>query len=94
MSAFFFSIICSVCFSDWRINSAAFAANLSFTGLDLLPFTVTFFMSFWQIQYGIIGGVATSGVLLLYNVARPQIKVYTSLLFSNLNACSSLSRSS
>ncbi|CAG06033.1 unnamed protein product [Tetraodon nigroviridis] len=45
------------------------------TGLDLLPFTVTFLMSFWQVQYGIIGGVATSGALLLYNVARPQIKV-------------------
>uniref|UniRef100_H3D976 Sodium-independent sulfate anion transporter n=1 Tax=Tetraodon nigroviridis TaxID=99883 RepID=H3D976_TETNG len=43
--------------------------------LDLLPFTVTFLMSFWQVQYGIIGGVATSGALLLYNVARPQIKV-------------------
>lgn len=43
--------------------------------LDLLPFTVTFLMSFWQIQYGIMGGVAVSGVLLLYNTARPQIKV-------------------
>ncbi|TNM85436.1 hypothetical protein fugu_007707 [Takifugu bimaculatus] len=43
--------------------------------LDLLPFAVTFLLSFWQVQYGIIGGVATSGVLLLYNVARPQIKV-------------------
>lgn len=48
---------------------------MCFTGLDLLPFTVTFLLSFWQVQYGIIGGVATSGVLLLYNVARPQIKV-------------------
>lgn len=48
---------------------------MCFTGLDLLPFTVTFLMSFWQIQYGIIGGIATSGALLLYNVARPQIKV-------------------
>lgn len=45
------------------------------TELDLLPFTVTFLMSFWQIQYGIIGGVVVSGVLLLYNTARPQIKV-------------------
>lgn len=45
------------------------------TELDLLPFTVTFLMSFWQIQYGIMGGVAVSGVLLLYNTARPQIKV-------------------
>lgn len=43
--------------------------------LDLLPFVVTFLMSFWQVQYGIIGGVAVSGALLLYNTARPQIKV-------------------
>lgn len=50
-------------------------AHLCFTGLDLLPFAVTFLLSFWQVQYGIIGGVAISGLLLLYNVARPQIKV-------------------
>uniref|UniRef100_A0AAQ6A967 Sodium-independent sulfate anion transporter n=1 Tax=Amphiprion ocellaris TaxID=80972 RepID=A0AAQ6A967_AMPOC len=43
--------------------------------LDLLPFVVTFLMSFWQVQYGIMGGVAVSGALLLYNAARPQIKV-------------------
>ncbi|KAM7008716.1 sodium-independent sulfate anion transporter [Tautogolabrus adspersus] len=43
--------------------------------LDLLPFLVTFLMSFWQVQYGIVGGVAVSGALLLYNTARPQIKV-------------------
>uniref|UniRef100_A0AAQ5ZF95 Sodium-independent sulfate anion transporter n=1 Tax=Amphiprion ocellaris TaxID=80972 RepID=A0AAQ5ZF95_AMPOC len=45
------------------------------TKLDLLPFVVTFLMSFWQVQYGIMGGVAVSGALLLYNAARPQIKV-------------------
>lgn len=56
-------------------------ANLCFTGLDLLPFTVTFLMSFWQVQYGIMGGVATSGALLLYNVARPQIKVRGEVFF-------------
>lgn len=43
--------------------------------LDLLPFVVTFLMSFWQVQYGIMGGIAVSGALLLYNTARPQIKV-------------------
>ncbi|XP_068177317.1 sodium-independent sulfate anion transporter isoform X2 [Antennarius striatus] len=48
----------------WRISK-----------LDLLPFGVTFLLSFWEVQYGIIGGVATSGALLLYNMARPQIKV-------------------
>ncbi|XP_041641050.1 sodium-independent sulfate anion transporter isoform X2 [Cheilinus undulatus] len=45
------------------------------TKLDLLPFVVTFLMSFWQVQYGIVGGVAVSGALLLYNTARPKIKV-------------------
>ncbi|XP_034543339.1 sodium-independent sulfate anion transporter [Notolabrus celidotus] len=43
--------------------------------LDLLPFMVTFLISFWEVQYGIVGGVAVSGALLLYNMARPQIKV-------------------
>uniref|UniRef100_A0A671TL34 Solute carrier family 26 member 11 n=1 Tax=Sparus aurata TaxID=8175 RepID=A0A671TL34_SPAAU len=42
--------------------------------LDLLPFLVTFLMSFWQVQYGILGGVAASGAMLLYNIARPRIE--------------------
>ncbi|KAJ0033263.1 hypothetical protein NQD34_000370 [Periophthalmus magnuspinnatus] len=42
---------------------------------DLLPFGVTFFVSFWEVQYGIIAGIAVSGALLLYNTARPKIKV-------------------
>lgn len=49
--------------------------NLSTTELDLLPFLVTFLMSFWQVQYGILGGVAASGAMLLYNIARPRIEV-------------------
>uniref|UniRef100_A0A8C2ZMH7 Sodium-independent sulfate anion transporter n=1 Tax=Cyclopterus lumpus TaxID=8103 RepID=A0A8C2ZMH7_CYCLU len=56
-------IICAVApMADYRV-------------LDLLPFVVTFLMSFWQVQYGIVGGVAVSGALLLYNTARPPIKV-------------------
>ncbi|KAK5602391.1 hypothetical protein CRENBAI_012482 [Crenichthys baileyi] len=43
--------------------------------LDLLPFVVTFLLSFWQVQYGIMGGIAVSGALLLYTMARPKIKV-------------------
>lgn len=43
--------------------------------LDLLPFAATFLMSFWQVQYGIIGGVVVSGVLLMYDTARPRIQV-------------------
>ncbi|XP_054635608.1 sodium-independent sulfate anion transporter isoform X1 [Dunckerocampus dactyliophorus] len=43
--------------------------------LDLLPLVVTFLMSFWQVQYGIMGGVAVSGALLMYSMARPQMKM-------------------
>lgn len=43
--------------------------------LDLLPFWATFLLSFWEVQYGIIGGVAVSGALLLYTMARPKIEV-------------------
>lgn len=32
-------------------------------------------MSFWEVQYGIVGGIAVSGALLLYSMARPQIEV-------------------
>nr|XP_033817274.1 sodium-independent sulfate anion transporter isoform X2 [Geotrypetes seraphini] len=44
--------------------------------LDLLPFFATFLLCFWEVQYGILAGVIVSGILLLYPVARPQIKVY------------------
>ncbi|RXN30494.1 sodium-independent sulfate anion transporter [Labeo rohita] len=42
--------------------------------LDLLPFLVTFVVSFWEVQYGIVGGVVVSGFMLLYTVARPKVK--------------------
>ncbi|XP_042305360.1 sodium-independent sulfate anion transporter isoform X2 [Sceloporus undulatus] len=45
------------------------------TGLDLVPLCVTFLLCFWEVQYGIIAGVLVSGILLLYPLARPQIKV-------------------
>lgn len=44
--------------------------------LDLLPFSVTFLMCFWEVQYGIVGGVMVSGAMLLYNVARPKLKLF------------------
>ncbi|KAI5088964.1 sodium-independent sulfate anion transporter, partial [Silurus meridionalis] len=43
--------------------------------LDLLPFSVTFLLSFWEVQYGIVGGVLISGFMLLYLMARPELKV-------------------
>ncbi|XP_041264998.1 sodium-independent sulfate anion transporter isoform X4 [Onychostruthus taczanowskii] len=43
--------------------------------LDLVPLCVTFLLCFWEVQYGIVAGVLVSGLLLLYSVARPPIKV-------------------
>ncbi|NXC59959.1 S2611 protein, partial [Aleadryas rufinucha] len=43
--------------------------------LDLLPLCVTFLLCFWEVQYGIVAGVLVSGILLLYSIARPPIKV-------------------
>ncbi|KAG5279127.1 hypothetical protein AALO_G00106430 [Alosa alosa] len=43
--------------------------------LDLLPFMVTFLVSLWEIQYGIVAGILVSGAMLLYHEARPKIKV-------------------
>uniref|UniRef100_A0A8C2ZPB5 Sodium-independent sulfate anion transporter n=1 Tax=Cyclopterus lumpus TaxID=8103 RepID=A0A8C2ZPB5_CYCLU len=65
-------IICAVApMADYRVVAKMWKIRK----LDLLPFVVTFLMSFWQVQYGIVGGVAVSGALLLYNTARPPIKV-------------------
>ncbi|NXE28756.1 S2611 protein, partial [Ardeotis kori] len=43
--------------------------------LDLVPLCVTFLLCFWEVQYGIVAGVLVSGLLLLYSIARPPIKV-------------------
>ncbi|XP_072414897.1 sodium-independent sulfate anion transporter [Chiloscyllium punctatum] len=43
--------------------------------LDLLPFLVSFLGCFWEIQYGILAGVALSGIILLFNIARPEMKI-------------------
>ncbi|KAI3352881.1 hypothetical protein L3Q82_019460, partial [Scortum barcoo] len=65
-------VICAVApMLDYRVVAKMWKIRK----LDLLPFVVTFLMSFWQVQYGIVGGVTVSGVLLLYKAARPQIKV-------------------
>lgn len=44
-------------------------------GLDLLPFSVTFLLCFWEVQYGLLAGVLVSLLLLLYPVARPRLQV-------------------
>ncbi|XP_053154995.1 sodium-independent sulfate anion transporter [Hemicordylus capensis] len=50
--------------------------------LDQVPLCVTFVLCFWEVQYGIMAGVVASGILLLYPIARPHIKVleYETLL--------------
>ncbi|KGL94782.1 Sodium-independent sulfate anion transporter, partial [Charadrius vociferus] len=48
---------------------------ISLAGLDLVPLCVTFLLCFWEVQYGIVAGVLVSGILLLYSIARPPIKV-------------------
>ncbi|KAM9856661.1 sodium-independent sulfate anion transporter isoform 1-T2 [Aulostomus maculatus] len=65
-------IICAVApMVDYRVVAKMWRIHKP----DLLPFFVTFLMSFWQVQYGIIGGVAVSGALLMYNMARPHMTV-------------------
>ncbi|XP_078081853.1 sodium-independent sulfate anion transporter isoform X2 [Mustelus asterias] len=43
--------------------------------LDLLPFLTSFLGCFWEIQYGILAGIALSGIILFFNIARPEIKI-------------------
>ncbi|XP_078257525.1 sodium-independent sulfate anion transporter [Rhinoraja longicauda] len=65
-------IICAVSsVIDVRILPALWRVSK----LDLLPFLATFLGCFWEIQYGILAGIAVSGIILLYNVARPEAKV-------------------
>ncbi|XP_013886711.1 sodium-independent sulfate anion transporter isoform X2 [Austrofundulus limnaeus] len=65
-------IICAVApMVDYRVVAKIWRIHK----LDLLPFLLTFLLSFWEVQYGIIGGVAISGALLLHSTARPKIKV-------------------
>ncbi|XP_060700440.1 sodium-independent sulfate anion transporter isoform X2 [Hemiscyllium ocellatum] len=45
------------------------------TELDLLPFLASFLGCFWEIQYGILAGIALSGIILLFNIARPEMKI-------------------
>uniref|UniRef100_A0AAY4EFY8 STAS domain-containing protein n=1 Tax=Denticeps clupeoides TaxID=299321 RepID=A0AAY4EFY8_9TELE len=65
-------IICAVApMADWRAPLQLWRVRK----LDLLPFMVTFLVSFWEVQYGIVGGVLVSGAMLLYHMARPHIEV-------------------
>ncbi|XP_075034024.1 sodium-independent sulfate anion transporter [Mixophyes fleayi] len=43
--------------------------------IDLFPFLVTFLLSFWEIQYGILAGILVSLIILCFPIARPRIRV-------------------
>lgn len=53
-----------ICKTLWKVKK-----------IDLLPFLVTFFLSFWEIQYGILAGILVSLIILCFSIARPKIKV-------------------
>uniref|UniRef100_A0A8C9TPF7 Solute carrier family 26 member 11 n=1 Tax=Scleropages formosus TaxID=113540 RepID=A0A8C9TPF7_SCLFO len=60
-------IICSVApMADYRVFQDLWQ-NCS---LDLLPFLVTFLISFWEVPYGIVGGVMVSGVINIYKYKK------------------------
>ncbi|KAM4604030.1 sodium-independent sulfate anion transporter [Polymixia lowei] len=65
-------IICAVApMVDYRVVAKMWRIRKP----DLLPFSVTVLLCFWEVQYGIMGGIAVSGAMLLYSAARPKLKV-------------------
>ncbi|CAM4631905.1 unnamed protein product [Lepidochelys olivacea] len=65
-----------LCTPAWgSVSSPQRANSCSLHGLDLVPLCVTFLLCFWEVQYGIMAGMLVSGVLLLYTIARPRIKL-------------------
>uniref|UniRef100_A0A8C9THK5 Solute carrier family 26 member 11 n=1 Tax=Scleropages formosus TaxID=113540 RepID=A0A8C9THK5_SCLFO len=71
-------IICAVTpMFDYRVIAKLWRVKKP----DLLPFLATFLLSFWQVQYGIVAGVVVSLGMLLYDVARPQLKLDSGLRF-------------
>ncbi|KGL78895.1 Sodium-independent sulfate anion transporter, partial [Tinamus guttatus] len=65
-------IICAVM---PMFDAAIFRTLWRVKRLDLVPLCVTFLLCFWEVQYGIMAGVLVSGLLLLYPIARPPMKV-------------------
>jgi sodium-independent sulfate anion transporter 11 len=48
-----------------------------FSELDLIPGFATFFAClFWALEYGILVGVGVQIMFVLYNIARPTVKVF------------------
>uniref|UniRef100_A0A2K5EVV8 Solute carrier family 26 member 11 n=1 Tax=Aotus nancymaae TaxID=37293 RepID=A0A2K5EVV8_AOTNA len=56
--------------------------------LDLLPLCVTFLLSFWEVQYGILAGALVSLLMLLHSAARPETKVPPTLVSQRALGCS------
>ncbi|XP_066442882.1 sodium-independent sulfate anion transporter isoform X2 [Eleutherodactylus coqui] len=51
-----------ICKTLWKVKK-----------MDLLPFLVTFLLSFWEIQYGILAGILVSLIILCFTIARPKV---------------------
>ncbi|KAJ8345986.1 hypothetical protein SKAU_G00301790 [Synaphobranchus kaupii] len=69
-------IICSVApLADLRVAREMWKVG----GVDLVSFLVTFLASFWEMQYGIVGGVAVSGAIHLFNFTRARLFVDASM---------------
>uniref|UniRef100_UPI00398F1790 sodium-independent sulfate anion transporter isoform X2 n=1 Tax=Pristiophorus japonicus TaxID=55135 RepID=UPI00398F1790 len=65
-------IICAVStVFDFRIVATLWRVKK----LDLLPFLASFLGCFWEIQYGILAGIVLSGIIMLFNIARPETKI-------------------
>ena len=55
-----------------------FFGRLEISEVDLIPGFATFFAClFWALEYGILIGVGVQILFVLYNIARPSVKVYT-----------------
>ncbi|XP_078510200.1 sodium-independent sulfate anion transporter isoform X2 [Lissotriton helveticus] len=65
-------IICAVA---PMFDVSIFKALWKVKNLDLIPLCATFLLGLWEVHYGVIAGVIASGILTLYPIARPQIKV-------------------
>ncbi|XP_061079076.1 sodium-independent sulfate anion transporter-like isoform X2 [Conger conger] len=69
-------IICSVApLADLRVAKEIWKGG----GVDLVSFLVTFLVSFWEVQYGIVGGVAVSGAICLFSLIRAKHSVNDSI---------------
>lgn len=67
-------------FPEWLTNVTFLRYFICFAETDLIPLLVTILAALLiSLEYGIIGGIATNLVFILYSSARPKIVVDTVL---------------